>query len=55
MMPPPELVINELTALDLNNIICYNDEHFSTKTQTCQPAAVLHNKPVEQNIFSNSG
>lgn len=55
MMPPHELVINELAALNLNNIICYNDEHFSTESQTCQPVAMEPNNPVEQNIFSNSG
>lgn len=55
MMPSPhQLVINELAALNLNNIICYNDEHFATETKTCQPVALEPNKPIEQNIFSNS-
>lgn len=55
MMPSPhQLVINELAALNLNNIISYNDEHFATETKTCQPVALEPNKPIEQNIFSNS-
>lgn len=55
MTPPRELVINELATVNLNNIICYNDEHFTAETQTCRPAALPCNRPAEQNVFSTLG